>query len=181
MTTAMSRIPLVPQNLAEPKAVVDAIRLRRGGELSNLDRVLLNSPVLAEGWNSFLGVVRQKLSLDPKVREIVMCGVAVLNHAEYEFFHHAREYRKAGGTQDEVDAMHDLEAAGRNEKLFSDKERLAFQMTVAVTRDVEVPEALFEQARRLFTAQELVDLLATIGAYNMVSRIVVACQIRPEH
>jgi len=38
---------MVPLDLAEPKAVVDAIRLRRGGELYNLDRVLLNSPVLA--------------------------------------------------------------------------------------------------------------------------------------
>ena len=35
----MSKIPMVPLDLAEPKAVVEAIRQRRGGQLSNLDRV----------------------------------------------------------------------------------------------------------------------------------------------
>ena len=104
----MSRINLVPLDLAEPKALVDAIRRRRGGQLSNLDRLLLNSPALAEGWNTFLGTVRQKLSLTPKVREIVMCSVAVLNKAEYEFFHHVREFEKAGGTPEQVEAMRDV-------------------------------------------------------------------------
>lgn len=177
----MSRVPPVPLDLAEPKALVEAIRQRRGGELSNLDRLLLNSPALAEGWNFFMGAVRQKLSLTPRVREIVMCGVAVLNHAEYEFFHHAKEFRKAGGTQEQVDAMQDLAAAARNERLFDPQERLAFELTAVMTRDVKVPQALFDHARQLFTPQELVDLVATIAAYNMVSRIVVACEIQPEH
>ena len=177
----MSKIPMVPLDLAEPKAVVEAIRQRRGGQLSNLDRVLLNSPGLAEGWNAFFGTVRQKLSLTPKVREIVMCGVAVLNKAEYEFFHHVREFEKAGGTPQQVEAMRDLAAAAQNKELFDDQERLAFQLTLEMTRDVTVREETLAGARAVFSTRELVDLMATIGAYNMVSRMVVACDIRPEH
>ena len=37
-----------------------------------------------------------KLSLSPRLRELAMCGVAVLNGAEYEFHHHAPEFVKAG-------------------------------------------------------------------------------------
>ncbi|SHI24809.1 carboxymuconolactone decarboxylase family protein [Pollutimonas bauzanensis] len=176
----MQRIPLVPGDLAEPKHVVEAIRKRRGGELSNLDRLLLNSPVLAEAWNAFLGTVRQRLSLSPKVREIVMCAVAVINKAEYEFHHHAREFEKAGGSSAQVEAMQDVEAAARNAAVFNAQERMAFQLTLEMTRDIIVKEDAFEQANSLFSREELVDLIATIAAYNMVSRVVVACDIRPE-
>lgn len=177
----MSRINLVPLDLAEPKALVDAIRHRRGGQLSNLDRLLLNSPALAEGWNTFLGTVRQKLSLTPKVREIVMCSVAVLNKAEYEFFHHVREFEKAGGTPEQVEAMHDVRAAAQNSALFDLQERHAFQLTLEMTHDISVSESTMASAKKTFSNQELTDLIATIATYNMVSRVVVACDIRPEH
>lgn len=87
----MSSISYVPIDLAEPKEIVDAVRARRGGTLSNLDRILLHSPNLAQGWNTYLGAVRQRLSIDPKLREIIICCVAILNDAEYEFHHHAPE------------------------------------------------------------------------------------------
>lgn len=177
----MTRINLVPPDLAEPKSLVKAIKTRRGGQLSNLDRLLLNSPPLAEGWNFFLGTVRQKLSLAPKVREIVMCSVAVLNKAEYEFFHHVREFEKAGATPQQVEAMRDLAAAARNEAPFDDQERVAFQLTHEITQDIVVSEETMARAKAAFTDRQLVDLIVTAAAYNMVSRVVVACDIRPEH
>ena len=88
----MPRIPYQPQDLAEPKDIVDAVRKRRGGHLLNLDRMLLHSPALARGWNAYLGEVRTGLSVSPRLREIAMCVVAMLNGAEYEFFHHAPEF-----------------------------------------------------------------------------------------
>jgi alkylhydroperoxidase family enzyme len=98
----MPRIPYQPADLAEPKEIVSAIRTRRGGELLNLDRMLLHSPAFAKGWNAFLGQVRTGLELSPKLRELAMCVVAVLNGAEYEFLHHAPEFIKAGGTVEQV-------------------------------------------------------------------------------
>ena len=89
-------------DLAEPAELVDAIRKRRGGQFINLDRMLLHSIPIAEGWNHFIGEIRNNLSLDPKLRELAMCGVAVLNGAEYEFFHHAPPFKKAGGTEEQV-------------------------------------------------------------------------------
>jgi alkylhydroperoxidase/carboxymuconolactone decarboxylase family protein YurZ len=101
-------IPYQPLDLAEPADLVAEIRKRRGGQLINLDRMLLHSEPVARGWNHFIGNVRQHLSLDPKLRELGMCGVAVLNGAEYEFFHHVPPFLKAGGTQIQVDAMRHL-------------------------------------------------------------------------
>ncbi len=176
----MSNLPLVPPDLAQPEHVVNAIRQRRGGALSNLDRLLLNSPVLAEAWNGFLGTIRQRLSLSPKVREIVMCTVAVINKAEYEFHHHVREFEKAGGTAEQIAAMHDVVSAAADARLFDAQERMAFQLSLEMTRDVQPGAQTLALARSLFTTEALVELIATIAAYNMVSRVVVACDIRPE-
>ena len=177
----MPRIAYVPIDLAEPAALVTAIRARRGGELSHLDRLLLHSPALASGWNTFLGAMRTKISLSPKLREIAMCGVAVLNGAEYEFHHHAPEFLKAGGTQAQVDAMCDVQAAAGNAKLFDEAERAALSMTLEMTRSVAVSDATFAKAvMALGNAQSVIELVAVIACYNMVSRFLVALQVQPE-
>ena len=36
----------------------DLLRVRRGGQLSALDPLLLHSPPVAEGWNALLGALR---------------------------------------------------------------------------------------------------------------------------
>jgi 4-carboxymuconolactone decarboxylase len=46
-----------------------------------------------------------------------------------------------------------------------------------MTRDIEVPDALYDQVRPHFDAQGQLDLVATIAAYNMVSRFLVALHI----
>ena len=46
-----------------------------------------------------------------------------------------------------------------------------------MTRDIEVPDALYQQVRGHFDAQGQLDLVATVAAYNMVSRLLVALQI----
>jgi alkylhydroperoxidase family enzyme len=177
----MPRIPYLPIDLAEPADLVSAMRVRRGGQLSHLDRLLLHSPALASGWNSFLGAVRTKLALSPKLRELAMCGVAVLNGAEYEFHHHAPEFVKAGGTQAQVGAMRDVQAAAGNAKLFDDAERAALAMTLEMTRSVEVSDATFAQAvKALGNPQSVIELTAVIACYNMVSRFLVALQVQPE-
>ena len=94
-----------PMDLAEPAELVAAIRKRRGGKFINLDRMLLHSVPIAEGWNHYIGAIRNHLSLDPKLRELGMCGVAVLNGAEYEFIHHAPPFKEAGGTPEQVEAL----------------------------------------------------------------------------
>lgn len=173
-------IPYQPLDLAEPKEIVDAVRKRRGGTLINLDRMLLNSPTFTRGWNAFLGEVRQNLSLDPKLKEIGMCGVAILNRAEYEFFHHAPEFLKAGGTQAQVDELRKIGTEAFDGSLFSEIERDAIALTLAMTRDIEVPEALMKKIQSKLGNQATVELVGVVATYNMVSRFLIALGVSPE-
>jgi alkylhydroperoxidase family enzyme len=181
----MPRIPYQPADLAEPKEIVSAIRTRRGGELLNLDRMLLHSPSFAKGWNAFLGQVRTGLELSPKLRELAMCVVAVLNGAEYEFLHHAPEFIKAGGTVEQVEALRgfstSFDTSDQNLSLFDATERATLRLTTEMTLDVHVSESTFAAVRSALGSEQLVvELVGVIAAYNMVSRFLVALGVEPE-
>lgn len=177
----MPRVPYRESELVEPRQLVDAIRRRRGGTLLNLDRMLLHSPSLAKGWNIFLGAVRNELELQPRLRELAMCVVAVMNDAEYEFHHHAPEFIKAGGTLEQVEAMRQLRSPECDLCVFSGAERAAIQLAVEMTRDVEVTDATFSALRSaLGNDQLMVEFVGVVATYNMVSRFLVALEIAPE-
>lgn len=163
-------IPYLPIDLKEPKEIVDAVRARRGGTLLNLDRMLLNSPALTRGWNAHLKEIRENLKLDDKYKEIGMCGVAILNRAEYEFIHHAPELLKAGGTQAQVDELRKIDTAAFNTSLFDAIELDVIALTVAMTRQIEVPVEVMERLQKTLGNQETVEMVAVVATYNMVSR-----------
>jgi alkylhydroperoxidase family enzyme len=176
----MPRIPYVPADLAEPAEVVSAIRARRGGELIALDRMLLHSPPLAAGWNTFLGAVRTGLIVDPMLRELAMCVVAVINGAEYEFVQHAPLFLEAGGTPAQAQALRKPDTARADATLFGERERAALGLVIEMTRSVQVADATFAQVVSHLGERQTVELVAVVAAYNMVSRFLVATGIHPD-
>lgn len=177
----MPRIPYKPRDTSEPKDVVDAIRKRRGGTLLELDRMLLHSPPIARGWNEYLGAVRRELGLPAKLRELAIIGVGVLNGAEYEVLAHAPEFRADGGTQDQLAALYRYAESAGNDKLFDAQERAVMRLTTEMTRNVKVSDATFAEVERQFPdPQRIMELVGTIAAYNMVSRVIVALGIEQE-
>lgn len=177
----MNRIPLLPADLAEPPELLAAIRARRGGTLLNLDRMLLHSPALAQAWNDYLGAIRTRLSISPKLRELVICAVARLNGADYEFAQHAPEFCRAGGSAAALAAMQDLDAALADEALFEPLERAALRITAELTRGLHISDRAFEGLRAcLPDPSQQVELIAVIATYNMVSRFLIGCDVPPE-
>jgi 4-carboxymuconolactone decarboxylase len=61
--------------------------------------------------------------------------------------------------------------------MFSALERHVIALTDAMTRDIEVPDSVFDPLKPFFTEQQRVDLVATVASYNMVSRFLVALRI----
>ena len=54
----MTRLPQLTDDQVGPPGLVAAIRQRRGGQLLELDRLLLHSPAFATGWGELMGRVR---------------------------------------------------------------------------------------------------------------------------
>jgi AhpD family alkylhydroperoxidase len=178
----MSRVPYFSgeRTESEPELVAQ-IRARRGGTLLNLDRMLLNSPSFAQGWNSHLGAVRRDLSLDPKLRELAICAIAVLNGADYELEAHTPEFLRAGGTATQAQALTQPGTGAEDTAHFDAIERSVLQLALEMTRNVRVSDATFERVRSTFNdTQQVVELVGVIATYNMVSRFLVALQVDPE-
>ncbi len=174
------RIPRwTPQAATREPELLDTIRARRGGKFINLDLALLWSEPLARGWNAYVGAVRRELTVSPRLKEIAICVVARLTGAEYEFTHHCPEYVRAGGDERLRGHLADPDKAV-NDSAFSDDERLAMRYASAMTRTIEVPDALFEEIRARFSPTEIVELTAAIATYNMVARFLVALEVPKE-
>ncbi len=170
MTTRVP--PIIPGTCAELAAIEASIKAQRG-DISLLYQVLLNSAPLADGWERMLTAVRNRSSVPPDIREMVILRVAVLNRAPFEFAAHAPIARKVGVSETKLAALRDPEPGAA----FTSLERAVLALTDAMTRDVQVPDALFEPLRAHFDARALVELVATVAAYNMVSRFLEALQI----
>lgn len=166
--------PITPGSRPALADLEARIRAERG-RISPLYQVLLHSPPVAQGWEQMLSAVRNRNSLPAGLRELVILRVAVLNRAPYEFEAHVPHALAAGVAQATIDAMR---AVPLPEGLpLSAAERAALDYTDAMTREINVPDALFERVRAHFDGQALVDLTATAAAYNMVSRFLEALQI----
>ena len=102
--------------------------------------------------------------------------VAVLNNAPYEFEAHVPHAKAAGVAESTIEAMRQVPLAA--DAPLSPAQAVAVRLADAMTRDIVVPDALYAQVRSHFASpQQQLDLVATVAAYNMVSRLLVALQV----
>ena len=167
--------PIKPGTKPELADIEAGIQAERG-RVSLLYQVLLNSPPLARGWEQLLTAIRNRSSVPADLREMVILRVAVLNQAPYEFEAHVPHALQAGMSQEKIDALHDQEGLQTNE-IFTHQERDVLALTDSMTRDIEVADSVFDAAKAHFNDQQLTDLVATVAAYNMVSRFLTAFKV----
>lgn len=177
--TSSSRIPLVQPGSRPELAEVERSIARERGAISPLYQALLNSAPIASGWEKFLTAVRKHTSVPPALRELVILRIAVLNRAQFEFDEHVLHGRVAGISDAKMEAVKRVPLAVSAD-VFTDDDRLALELADAMTRDVEVPDALMNRVAARFDARGVLELVATVAAYNMVSRLLVALRIQHE-
>ena len=170
------RIAPVEPGTRPQVADIEARILAARGRITPLYQVLLNSPPVVEGWEAMLTAIRQPTSLAPRLRELVILRVAVLNRAPYEFEAHVPHARAAGLPDEVIESLRTY-AAPDAVRGVSAEERDVLALTDAMTRDIDETAAVFEPLRAPFDEQGLIDLTATVAAYNMVSRFLVALRI----
>jgi 4-carboxymuconolactone decarboxylase len=166
----MSRLPRITAD----GEVAERIRQRRGGSLRPVDEMLLHSAPVADGWNSLLGAVRGATTLSDAVRELVVMRVAALNGAEYEWQAHSEAAAAAGLSLAQTKRLRRTDA-GDGE--FDERQRAVLALTDAMTRDITVPADLFAELSVMFDSRQLLELVAAVAAYNMVTRFVVALEL----
>lgn len=128
-----------------------------------------------------MGAVRTQLSLPAVLREMAICAVATLNHAPCEIDHHAPVLLALGGSAAQIEALLDVDTACDRDDLLEPAQRATLRLALEMTREVRVADSTFLEVRcALGDDRQVVELVATIAAYNVVSRVIAALGIELE-
>jgi alkylhydroperoxidase family enzyme len=174
----MARVSFVDEKIhPELSELIAKLRGARGGRLLNIYRMMLHSPEAARCWFELNQAVRNRTEIDGPGRELAIVRVAILNGVDYILRAHGPTYAlKEGITPSQVDAL----ANWRESQLFSAPQRALLAYVDAMTRDIEVPDAVFAEIRNHYSERQTVELTLLIGAYNMLSRVLKALKVDPE-
>jgi 4-carboxymuconolactone decarboxylase len=174
----MARVSKIEENdhpeLAE---LIGKVRAGRRGTLINVYKLLLHTPALAASWLDLISTARFKTALDGRLREIVIIRVGYLNRTDYVVKQHVPVLSVPEGvSKQESDALADWRASN----FFDARERAALAYADTMTRDIDVPDSVFDALRPHFSEQQIVELTVLIGIYNMHTRVFTALRIDPE-
>ena len=172
----MARIPYADLSNPEAQPLVARIVAERGDVL-HLYRMLLHSPPVATGWLTYLTAIRQQCKLSGALRELVIMRVAMVNGAPYEADQHRPIALREGVSVQQLDALSDWT---QHRAVFDETQQAVLAYTDAMTRDIHVPDDVAAAVRAKFDHRMLVELTATIAAYNMVSRFLEAMAIHSD-
>jgi 4-carboxymuconolactone decarboxylase len=174
----MARVPLLDvEDSPALKDLADRIRAARRGHVINVYRLLLHSPPLAETWFDHNNAVRWDTGLDGRLREMVIIRIGYLARARYVVGQHVPKLALAEGLSlGECEALKEWQ----DSNLFSPRDRAVLAYADAMTRDIEVPDAVFEPLREYFDDRQLVELTVLIGTYAMHVRVFEALKLDPE-
>ncbi|KZZ86646.1 Carboxymuconolactone decarboxylase [Ascosphaera apis ARSEF 7405] len=185
------RLPYAPNSpprgaTASVSEIYTRIAARRAPRpLIPLDLTLLHSPPVADGWNTFLGAIRSKTTLDNGLLELAVCRVAVLNGAIYEWNAHAPLALRGGISGNGLRACRTVEEfveEKKGEGWYTDGLSKAGWAVMAytdqMTKQIKVSDKVFAGLGEAgLSDQEIVELTAGVGAYNCVSRFLVALDV----
>lgn len=131
--------------------------------------------------NTFLGAIRTSTTLPTSILESIICRVAVLNRAWYEWQQHLPLLLAASDVQIERDYVRAIfsqpPGTWNGNHVPSVKHALALEYTDFLTLACEVEDQMFSKMKVAFAEREIVEITATCSAYNCVSRFLLALDV----
>jgi alkylhydroperoxidase family enzyme len=174
----MARVSKIEEeNHPELADLIGQIRGARRGRLINVYKLLLHSPALAESWFAHNNAVRWKTELDGRLRELAIIRIGHLTRVAYIVGQHVPNLAlQEGLTLEECEALKNWHTS----PLFGARDRAVLAYADSMTRDIQVPDAVFAGLKPHFDERGIVELTVLIGFYNMHARVMQALEIDPE-
>jgi alkylhydroperoxidase family enzyme len=126
-------------------------------------------PELATAYHTFNGHVLFATTLSARQRELLVLRVAAVRDAEYEWAQHAVLAGDVGLSADEVAAIAAGPSSAGWSAEWSPLERAMLAAVDELVRDAKVADATWEVLARDLDVQQLMDLVFTVGAYDLLA------------
>jgi 4-carboxymuconolactone decarboxylase len=163
----MSRIPeLNSESLSEQqRAVVDLITSGPHARVIGPYPAWLQSPELAKRARSLSEYLRFQSTPSKRLAEIAILITGRHWNAEFEFYAHAELARKAGVEEPIIQAI----AAGKRPESLNRDDEIVYDLCTEMLETRRITDATYKRALDAFGMQTLVELVAIMGYYCMVS------------
>ena len=174
----MARVSLIDdKSHPELSDLIERIRGARRGRLINVYKLLLHSPALADSWFQHNNAVRWKTALDGRLREMVIIRIGHVLRVPYIVRQHVPNLAIPEGlTLRECEDLRDWESSPS----FTACDRAVLAYADSMTRDIDVPDNVFDGLKPFFDERQIVELTVLIGTYNMHARVMCALRVDPE-
>jgi len=113
-----------------------------------------------------------KSSLEKKLLELIEYRVSQINGCAYCLDMHSKDLRHDGETEQRIYMI----SAWRETDLFTGRERAALLWAESVTllNEGHVPDEVYEEVRKQFSEEELIDLTLAVASINSWNRLNIA-------
>jgi len=149
---------------AEQQRILNTLK-RPAGRIINIYSTMVNHPKLADRWLPFAGYILRESTLPPREREILILRIGWLCQSEYEFGHHTVVGKSAGLTDEEINRI----TEGPKAPGWDPFDATLLQAVDELHADVFITDATWNTLAKRYNQQQLMDVVATVGQYNLVS------------
>jgi alkylhydroperoxidase family enzyme len=148
----------------------------RQGRVFNIFKTLANHPDLLRRWLVFANHILGKSTLPPRERELVILRIGYLCQSGYEWGQHVLIARAEGMTDAEIRSAR----TGPETPGIPELDRLLLEATDQLHADAHVGDATWKALASLLTQQQMMDLVFTVGQYNLVSMALNSFGVQPD-
>ena len=138
---------------------------RMRGRIQNIFLTLANHEALAKRWMVFANHILHKSKLSARDRELLILRVGWLCLSGYEWGQHVLIGKKAGISDLEIEAI----KVGPTDPSWSIQDALLLTATDERRADAFVTDPTWQALAGLYSEQQLMDLVFTVGQYQLVS------------
>ncbi|MCZ6643579.1 MAG: carboxymuconolactone decarboxylase family protein [Gammaproteobacteria bacterium] len=168
--------PVAEAEMTPEQEALAAPARERYGMVFNVLKTLMRNMPLLEAWNNLAGHIMASSSLPPRWREILIMRVGWLTQSEYEWGQHVLMSARAGLTVDD----HARIRVGSKAEGWSTIERSLLAATDELLDDTMISDATWKALIAELTEEQILDLIFTIGQYNMLAMALNALGVQRE-
>jgi 4-carboxymuconolactone decarboxylase len=163
----VSRLPeLAYEDMtAEQRRLHDDLIAGPRGRIQGPHKAWLYSPALGDAAQKLGAYIRFNSRLAPRLSELAIIVTGAHYKAEFEWWAHVRFAHDAGIPERVTEAVR----KGETPLLPDDDQRVVHKVALELNRTHRLSDATFDEARRVLGLPALIDLIAIVGYYGLVS------------
>lgn len=135
------------------------------GHVINIFKTLARHEKLLKRWLVFASHILVKSSLPAREREILILRIGWLCQSEYEWGQHVKIGKENGLTDDEVQGI----IKGPDSNMWNRFDATLLRAVDELYYDSFISDLTWKALTERYSTHQLIDLIFTVGQYNLVS------------